>query len=274
MSIVCSPSPFRLRILRSGSGGNAIFLDACGTRILVDAGLPAEVVTQELASLGVRLDDLTAVLLTHEHDDHAGGAEVLARQARVPVLANEGTIHAGGAVLGAAPFERFTTGQPFQVGRLQVEAFAVPHDAAEPVGFLIRAHGETALIATDLGKVTEEVISFARTADVVVLEANYDLRLLAVSPYPWFLKNRILSTTGHLSNDAAARALVVAAPNRCQQVFLVHLSDVNNLMPLARDMVQAALDAAGMRHVHVEAVRPNGASRLWASVPTMAPSLV
>jgi len=271
MTISFSTSPLRLRILRSGSGGNAIFLEALETRILVDAGLPAELVAQELDILGVQPDDLTAILLTHEHDDHARGAAVLGRLSGVPVLANEGTIRAGGAALAETRLERFCTGQAFQVGSLHVEAFAVPHDAAEPVGFLIRTNCATAVIATDLGTVTDTFIDYARAADVVVLEANYDLRLLAVSPYPWFLKNRILSTTGHLSNDAAARAVVVAASDRPQQVFLVHLSDVNNLMPLARDTVQAALDEAGIAHVRVEAVRPNGASRLWASMPTTAP---
>ncbi len=260
-----TPPSFRLRILRSGSGGNAILVDALDTRVLVDAGLPAELLTHELASLAIKPEDLTAILLTHEHDDHARGAEVLGRLAQVPVLANEGTIREAGPALTGARFDRFITGQPFRVGTLTVEAFAVPHDAAEPVGFVIRGNGVQAMIATDLGAVTDEMIAYVHAADVVVLEANYDLRLLSVSPYPWFLKNRILSTIGHLSNDAAARALVTSASSRLQQVFLVHLSDVNNLTPLARDTVQDALDQEGITHIQVEAVRPNGASRLWES---------
>jgi len=269
MSITLSTHPsFRLRILRSGSGGNAILIDALDTRVLVDAGLPAEVLGHELAALAIQPEDLTAILLTHEHDDHARGADLLGRLAQVPVLANEGTIRQVSSHLEEAQVERFITGQPFRVGALTIEAFAVPHDAAEPVGFVIRGNGAQALIATDLGAVTDEMIAYLRDADVVVLEANYDLRLLSVSPYPWFLKNRILSTTGHLSNDAAARALVSAASSRPQQVFLVHLSDVNNLTPLARDTVQSALDQEGISGVQVEAVRPNGASRLWELLPS------
>ncbi len=271
ITLLTTPPPFRLRILRSGSGGNAILIDALETRVLVDAGLPAELLTHELAALAIKPEDLTAILLTHEHDDHARGAEVLGRLAQVPVLANEGTIREAGPALAGARFDRFITGQPFQVGTLMVEAFAVPHDAAEPVGFAVRGDGVQAMIATDLGAVTDEMIAYARAADVVVLEANYDLRLLSVSPYPWFLKNRILSTTGHLSNDAAARAVVTAASSRPQQVFLVHLSDVNNLTPLARDTVQGALDQEGITHILVEAVRPNGASRLWESRPSPRP---
>lgn len=272
MSIALPTSPLRLRILRSGSGGNAIFVEAGDTRILVDAGLPAEVVSGELATLGISLHDLTAILLTHEHEDHARGVDVLGRLAGVPVLATEGTIHAGGASLACPHLERFSTGQSFRVGVLRIEAFPVPHDAAEPVGFVIEGDGTTAVVATDLGAVTEEFIQRARDADIIVLESNYDLRLLAVSPYPWFLKNRILSTTGHLSNDAASRALVLAASPHPQQVFLVHLSDVNNIMPLARDTAQTALAQAGMAHVHVEAVRPNAASRLWVAAPSAPPA--
>ncbi len=265
---VLPSTPFRLRILRSGSSGNAILLDTSDTRLLVDAGLPAEVVAHELAALSLRPEDLTAILLTHEHDDHLRGAEVLARLARVPVLANEGTIRAAGALLPGATIERFVARQPFWVGSLTVEAFPVSHDAAEPVGFVISRDAERIIVATDLGEVGEEMIERARAADVVILEANYDLRLLSVSPYPWFLKNRILSATGHLSNDAAARAVVAATSGRAQKIFLVHLSDVNNLTPLARDTVQWALDREEITQVQVEAVRPNGTSRLWESVST------
>src|SRR5205809_947075 len=170
-----SSHSFRLRILRSGSSGNAIFLEAAGTRLIIDVGLPAEVMARERDSIPGP-SPITAILLTHEPDD------LLAR---------------------------------------------------------------------------------ARDADALILEANYDLRLLSVSPYPWFLKNRILSPTGHLSNDAAARAVVEVASDRPQTVFLVHLSDINNLTPLARDTVQWALEREGIAAVRVEAVRPNGTSPLW-----------
>ncbi|OLD58166.1 MAG: hypothetical protein AUI83_04425, partial [Armatimonadetes bacterium 13_1_40CM_3_65_7] len=206
---------------------------------------------------------ITAILLTHEHDDHAKGAGALSRLVGAPVLANAGTLAAAGGLLNGASTERLTTGVPFRVGSVQVEAFQVPHDATEPVGFVVSGNGVSVLIATDLGGVTDEVISRARDADVLILEANYDLRLLSVSPYPWFLKNRILSSTGHLSNDAAARAVVGAASGRVRAVFLVHLSDINNLTPLARDTVQWALEREGIAAIHVEAVRPNGTTPVW-----------
>jgi len=254
---------FRLRILRSGSSGNAIFVDAGSTRVLIDAGLPAETLTRDLLAFAVSASDLTAVLLTHEHEDHAKGAAALARLADVPLYANERTIAA--AQLAGPRVERFVTGVPFRVGALTVDAFAVSHDAVEPVGFALACNGTKAIVATDLGAVGDDLIARARDADALVVEANYDVRLLAVSPYPWFLKNRIVGGSGHLSNDAAARAVVAAGSSgRPQAVVLVHLSEINNLTPLARDTVQWALDRDGMSHVRVYAVRPNGTSEFIA----------
>ncbi len=255
--------PLRARVLRSGSSGNAILLDSAGVRLLVDAGLPAEIIVRELGALSVRPQDLTAILLTHEHDDHAKGAAALSRMARCPILANAGTIAAAGAALAGTQLERFVTGRPFAVGPISVDAFPLSHDAAEPVGFTVCHNGSRVVIATDLGESGDGIVERARDADLLIIEANYDLRLLSVSPYPWFLKNRILSTTGHLSNDAAAETIVAAAAGRLRTAVLVHLSEINNLTPLARDTVQWALDREGISRVTVDAVRPNGASRTY-----------
>lgn len=252
-----------IRILRSGSSGNAIVLTSGGTAVLIDAGLAAEAILRELAATP-GLPPLAAVLLTHEHEDHARGAAALGRALGVPLFANEGTLGAGAALLAGAGVERFATGQPFQIGALTVEPFPVPHDAVEPVGFVIAGNGMRAFLATDLGEATDEVLARAEGADVVLIEANYDLALLSVSSYPWFLKNRILSPLGHLSNDAAAQVALRAAAHRARAVVLVHLSDINNLTPLARDTVEWALLREGHRGVRIEAVRANGASPLWA----------
>lgn len=252
-----------LRILRSGSSGNAIYLEAAGTAVLIDAGLAAEAMLRELSAMP-QAAPLSAILLTHEHDDHARGAGALGKALEIPVFANEGTIGAGAALLNGASVERFVTGRPFRVGALTVEAFPVPHDAVEPVGFLIGGNGTRAFVATDFGEATEEILARAKAAEIVLIEANYDLALLGVSPYPWFLKNRILSPVGHLSNDAAARVAVHAASSRTGTVILVHLSDINNLTPLARDTVQWALAREGINEVRIEAVRANGSSPLWS----------
>ncbi len=255
-----------VQVLRSGSGGNAILVEAGPTRLLVDAGLPAENLTRLLAPMALAPEDLTAVLLTHEHDDHARGAGPLSRMAGIPVLANEGTLLRGAPFLGGARTERFRTGAPFQVGEVEVDPFPLPHDATEPVGFLLAAGGVRVLLAYDLGGLTGPLLERLPAADLILLEANYDPRLLGVGTYPWFLKNRIISATGHLSNDHAAEAVLRAARGgRAQTVLLIHLSDANNLLPLARDTVRWALEREGARATSVEAVRSNGAGPIWES---------
>jgi phosphoribosyl 1,2-cyclic phosphodiesterase len=256
-----SVHPTRIRILRSGSSGNAVLVEGGGTSVLIDAGLAAETLVREMTAASLPVP--AAILLTHEHDDHARGAAALARLMSIPIYANDGTIRAAGQGLAGAPVERFVTGVPFRIGALAIDPFPVPHDAVEPVGFVVAQNGSRTFIATDLGEVTGDVLAAAGSADAVLVEANYDLALLNVSPYPWFLKNRILSATGHLSNDGAARLAVHAAARRAAAIFLIHLSDINNLRSLARDTVQWALAAAGLEGPRIEAVRANGASPVW-----------
>lgn len=246
----------RVVVLASGSGGNAVWLEAGGTAVLVDAGLSAEGLLRRMAEAGCSTRALTAVLLTHEHDDHARGAAGLARALDVPVLANEATLRACG-LDRAVPCEAVPTLRPFRVGAWIVEAVPVPHDAADPVAFVLQAGEFRVAVATDLGHVGEALLERAAGSDVVLLEANYDLRLLGVSPYPWFVKNRILAPTGHLSNDAAAAAAVRLHAGRPQRFVLLHVSEVNNLAPLARDVVAGVLAQRGM-DARVVAVRPNG----------------
>lgn len=264
MSLSSQQNPLRVRVLRSGSAGNAILVEAGATRFLIDAGLPAETILNDLASEGPSAG-LTAILLTHEHDDHLRGAAAVARTAGAVVLANEPTIRAAGTQLAGAPVEVFRTDAPFRIGPVEVTPFRLPHDAAEPVGFVLSCGGTQVAVACDLGEVTDELLEHARGVDLFIIEANYDLRLMAVSAYPWFLKNRIIGTQGHLSNDGAARAAVGAASGRLRTVHLVHLSEVNNLAPLARDTVRAALAAEGMHGVQVEAIRPNAGGPWWTA---------
>jgi phosphoribosyl 1,2-cyclic phosphodiesterase len=254
----------RVALLASGSAGNVTLIDAGGDRILVDAGLPADTIERALDPLGVPPRSICAILLTHEHDDHARGAGAFARTTGVPVFANGATISAAEHALGDAMVRRFETGRPFEIGPFGVTAFPVPHDAAEPVAFSIHVGGRRIVVATDLGSADEILDAHIAEADLIVLESNYDVGLLHVSGYPWFLKNRILSGRGHLSNDDAARALARASSrprsSRPRTICLAHLSEVNNLAALARDTVRDALTHAGRAADPVLAVRPNGRS--------------
>jgi phosphoribosyl 1,2-cyclic phosphodiesterase len=259
--------PLRVRVLRSGSAGNAILVEAASQRFLIDAGLPGETILRELDipdGIGPA-PRVSAILITHEHDDHLKGAAAVARAHGATVLLNEPTLRAAGGQLAAVDVDVFVSGRPFRVGPLEVTPFVLPHDAAEPVGFALALNGTRVAVAMDLGEVTGPLIEHARGADFVVLEANHDLRLMAVSSYPWFLKNRIVSPRGHLSNDGAARAAVDLATGGAQTIHLVHLSEVNNLAPLARDVVGAALRIEGIHAVQVEAIRPNAGGPWWSA---------
>jgi phosphoribosyl 1,2-cyclic phosphodiesterase len=247
----------RVSVLASGSAGNVILLEGEGRGLLIDAGLSAEAIERALEQIGVTPRDLAAILLTHEHDDHARGAGSFARAAEIPVWANAATISAAGSGLAGAEVRTFDTARPFQIGPFTVNAFPVPHDAVEPVGYTITAGRHRVVVATDLGSADETLDHHLSEADVVVLETNYDLGLLHVSAYPWFLKNRILGGRGHLSNDDAARALARTA-RHARTICLAHLSEVNNLAALARDIVRDALARAGHSADPIVAVPPNG----------------
>ena len=245
-------------MLASGSAGNVVLVEADGCRVLVDAGLSADAIERTLGIVGLHPHTLAAILLTHEHDDHARGAGPLSREFGIPVFAHAAATAAARAAVEGAVLRTFDTGGAFEVGPFTVTAFPVPHDAAAPVGFTLETADRRITIATDLGSVGEVLDTQLAAADLVILESNYDLRLLNVSGYPWFLKNRILSGRGHLSNDDAARALARTAAARVRTICLVHLSEVNNLASLARDTVKAALDAVSNDRVRV--VPPNGRS--------------
>lgn len=262
-------SSLRVTVLASGSAGNALLLECDRDRVLVDDGLSVEALERALGRLGLTPREVGGVILTHEHDDHARGAGALSRNTGVPIYATTPTAAAAGEALSGTDVRPFAPGTPFAAGPFEVTAFPVPHDAVDPVGLSIAAAGRCVVIATDLGAADEVLDARLAEADLAILESNYDLGLLHVSAYPWFLKNRILGGRGHLSNDDAARALArttgaARSAGRRRGVCLVHLSDTNNIAPLARDTVRAALDAAGQPGPAgapappLLAVRPNG----------------
>ena len=187
----------RLSVLASGSKGNAIFIEMDGTRLLLDVGIGLRRLKEELTSLGVSLDTLDGVFLTHEHRDHVAGLAALLREVPLPVYSRPGTI----AALPRRDLLPLTCLHPFKgdmcVGTLKVEPFPLSHDAAEPVGYRVRG-SRTSTVATDLGFVTGAVQDAIEGADALVLEANHDPATLKRGGYPWPLKQRILSNRGHL----------------------------------------------------------------------------
>jgi phosphoribosyl 1,2-cyclic phosphodiesterase len=238
-------STIRLCPLSSGSSGNSMFLSAGDTCLLIDAGLTAHAIVQSLATLNVSIADIQGVLITHEHTDHIRGAAVLAKKWHLPLYARHGTASQLSTILSDDLPVRILPREGIRFGSLQVHTFPVPHDAAEPVGFVFEYHDMRVAVATDLGSITSHVKKALVGCQAIVLEANHDEEMLANGPYPSYLKERIRSRYGHLSNRQAARALHDAWHDELQHVVLAHISRYNNDPILARDTVAEVFSNGG-----------------------------
>nr|WP_122012537.1 MBL fold metallo-hydrolase [Maliibacterium massiliense] len=235
--------------LFSGSTGNAVLVSDGVTSILVDAGMSARSIRQEMAGIGADASRLDAIVVTHEHVDHVRGIPVLADTCDIPVYATAGTWQAMAGKMGriGVANRRYLPGnQDFYIGGIDVQPFDISHDAAQPVGYQFYAGGVTVAVATDLGYISRALMRTLEGVDALVLEANHDIGMLEQGRYPYRLKQRILSHKGHLSNEDAGRALVRLVQTGTQVCMLGHLSKENNTPDLALKTVQAALAREGM----------------------------
>lgn len=227
-----------MTVLASGSAGNSVLVESDGTRVLVDAGLAPRVLAarMERGAVQRRLEDVTAVVLTHEHGDHASGARALA-SADVPIWATDGTARA----LGLKSAKPLAAGHRAKVGALDVIPVRVPHDAAEPVGIVLEGAAGRVGVLFDCGHPTAEVARGFAGCDVLVLEANHDAELLRAGAYPPSLKRRIGGTQGHLSNEQAATFLKLMGDALPRVLVLAHLSEQTNRPRLARQAVERVI---------------------------------
>lgn len=236
--------------LFSGSGGNAVYVGAGQTGILVDAGVSCARVVSEMKTLGLDPSALDAILITHEHSDHVAGAGILSRRFDLPIYATEGTWSAMAEKLGAVSAKNMRVieaGQDFYIGDLDISPFSLPHDAADPCGYAFACGHLRAAVATDIGCPREGWLKAVSGCELVLLEANYDPGMLKAGRYPYALKTRILGTRGHLSNEDAGRAACRLAGNGTRSLILGHLSKENNFPELALETVRLALTEAGVR---------------------------
>jgi phosphoribosyl 1,2-cyclic phosphodiesterase len=240
-------------VLASGSRGNCALVATSSTRILVDAGLSGRETFKRLRALAdrnnERTEEISAILITHEHSDHVAGLQRLATKLNVPVFLTAPTHHvwnrtvrdAEGAIPELTKREHFAAGRGFRVGDIEVMPFTIPHDAADPVGFTFRAEGVKIGFATDLGYMPASVRDHLRGCTVLVMESNHDVEMLRSGPYPWSVKQRVMSRVGHLSNDALAEFFSSDYDGEAEYVVLAHLSEQNNHPEVARAAAEQAL---------------------------------
>jgi len=239
--------------LGSGSGGNATLIRWGQSCVLLDCGFGPRLLRQRLERAGVRPEAITGLLLTHEHRDHVAGLSLLARQPGLPVLLTRRTARALREMnlLGRdAPCEPVVVkaGQPLRLGPFELLPFATAHDATEPLGYVLGLpDGRRVGFATDLGHPNPETVEALAGCDLLGIEANHDPELLRKGPYPAFLKRRIGSKLGHLSNHGAGTLLARVARSNLRHVFLMHLSQTNNRPPLARRTTEQRLSQLGLR---------------------------
>jgi len=262
-----SAASLTITALASGSSGNALLARYGAAALLIDCGLALRTLEGLLRYQGLAAAQLRAVLLTHEHGDHALSAAALARRHGIPVVCNARTRQALGAELEGVVVEELPVGQRAALGPFELQSFPVAHDAAEPVGLRLSAGGASVAVAVDLGSWSEATVAALRGADLLVVEANHDRELLRASPYPRALQQRICGALGHLDNVQCGELLARVCTGAACDVWLAHLSAQTNSPQLARTGVRRVLDMAGVAGVRI-GVLPRQAARGPAGAPT------
>jgi phosphoribosyl 1,2-cyclic phosphodiesterase len=247
-------------------------VEAQGTRLLIDAGLSARELAERLDSAGVDPCSLSAVLLSHEHSDHARGAAAFSRRWGVRLMGSRGTR----AALEVeepeiAGYDVLEPGRPCQVGAFTVRPLPIPHDAAGPLAFVVGCDAAAMGHATDLGHLQRGLVEAFRACDAVLMESNYDPGLLRDGTYPWSVKARILGAWGHLSNDDVGRYLAQGLGEGCRTVVLAHLSQNNNHPELVRMTAEQALQLRGRSEVALTLTGSDGTDWLEVTPPAGAP---
>ncbi len=232
-------------VLASGSKGNSTYIASGNTSILIDAGLSGKEIQRRLASIGVDVKDLDAILVTHEHSDHIKSVPVLSRRGHIHVFANQATYRSADAGLEKVySYRDFNTGESFEFQDLSIHPFSISHDTADPVGFLVSNGCSSLGYCTDTGKVTRLMGHRLSSCNGLILESNHDPDILKNGPYPQFLKQRVQSNKGHLANEDAAAFLAELLHENLTEIVLAHLSETNNLPEKARYAAAKAVKKA------------------------------
>jgi len=254
--------------MASGSSGNSIYAGTEHTHILFDAGLSGKRIQEGLAEIGVSGNQIDALFITHEHSDHIKGAGILSRRFDIPIYATPGTWEAMESQLGDISYKNkqfIYQGEHCIINDLCIKPFAIPHDAAEPVGYSVMTDQYKMTIATDIGHITDTLRENLMDSNVLLLEANHDIEMLRNGSYPWKLKQRVLGENGHLSNVTAGQLLTDVMSGKLEHVFLGHLSSENNLPSIALRTVAEVLQKNGIsieKNFQMELAHRHKVSRL------------
>lgn len=233
----------RLCSIASGSSGNCIYIGSDHTHLLVDTGISKKKIEEGLKELEIKAEELSGILVTHEHADHIQGLGVLCRKYEIPIYATKGTLQGIQTYkgLGKMPeglYHEIKADENFMLGDLKIHPFTISHDANEPTGYRVEHEEKKVAVATDLGKYDPYIVENLTHLNALLLEANHDIHMLEVGPYPYPLKQRVLGDKGHLSNELSGRLLCDVLHNDLKKVFLGHLSKENNYEKLAYETVK------------------------------------
>lgn len=239
----------KMKAIASGSNGNCIYINGGNTHILIDAGITCKRIVTELRNTGVQPEEISAVLVTHEHTDHTSGLKIFLKHYGCPLYGTRDTLEAIAdadvkAEIPGQVYRPFLAGETFTIGDLEITSVHVLHDAADPVAYRIRCGEESLAVMTDTGNYTPEILSLMQGVNGLLLEANHDIRMLEMGSYPYPLKRRILSDHGHLSNERAGTLLKEILHPDLKFVLLGHLSEENNYPELALLSVKTEVDTA------------------------------
>ncbi len=240
----------RFSVLASGSSGNAVYIENDKHAFLVDAGFSAKKMDSLMAGINRSMKQVDGIFVTHEHSDHIKGIGVVARKYGMPIYANEKTWQAMDGLVGNIPLEQrfqFDMETVLSFGSIDIQSFAVSHDAVDPMFYVFHENDKKLAIITDTGYVSDRMKGYIKGADSFVFESNHDVSMLQMGRYPWSVKRRILSDVGHVSNEDAAVAMSEVVEQKETKIYLSHLSKDNNMKDLARMSVTQTLETCGIK---------------------------